>query len=229
MTTAAQVLDELKALGTEQNCKIYKRHGVGDNVFGVNTAEQKKLQKKLKINHEIALALWASGNHDARILATMIADPQRADSSHLDNWMNDSSNYVVVDALCAYISKTAFVREKGEQWIQSDGEWIASAGWILLGYLALHDENLPDDFFEKFLAVIERDIHNSKNRVRYAMNNAVIQIGVRNAALEQKAVAAAKRIGEVDVDHGETNCKTPDAASYIIKAREYQDKKKATA
>jgi 3-methyladenine DNA glycosylase AlkD len=229
MTTAAQVLDELKSLGTEQNCKIYKRHGVGDNVFGVSTAEQKKLHKKLKINHDVALELWATGNHDARILALMIADPKRADSSLLDSWMNDSSNYVVVDALCAYISKTAFVREKMEQWIQSDGEWIASAGWNLLGFLALNDLALADEFFEKYLSIIERDIHSSKNRVRYAMNNAVIQIGVRNAVLEQKAVTAAKRIGLVEVDHGETNCKTPDAASYIKKTREYQDKKRTTA
>lgn len=229
MTTAAQVLDELKALGTEQNRKIYKRHGAGDNVFGVSTADQKKLQKKLKVNHEIALTLWATGNHDARILATMIADPNRADSSLLDSWVGDLRDYVVAGALSTYISKTAFVREKMEQWTQSEGEWIAAVGWNLLGFLALNDQTLPDEYFEKYLAVIERDIHSSKNRVRHAMNNAVIQIGVRNDAIEGKAVATAKQIGKVEVDHGETNCETPDAAAYIKKTRERQAREKATA
>jgi 3-methyladenine DNA glycosylase AlkD len=229
MTTAAQVMDELKALGKEQYVAIYRRHGIKGPIFGISVADLKKLQKKLKINHDLALALWATGNYDARILAMMIADPKRADSSLLDEWVRELGDYGVADALSTYIRKTTLVREKMEQWIQSDGEWIATVGWNLLGCLALDDPSFSDEFFESYLAIIERDIHNSQNRVRYAMNNAVIQIGVRNAALAQKATAAAKRIGYVDVDHGETNCKTPDAASYIKKAREYQDKKKATA
>jgi 3-methyladenine DNA glycosylase AlkD len=220
MITASQTLAELEVLGSEQYRKTYKRHGVGDNVYGVSYADMKKLHKKLKVNHALAQALWSSGNHDARILATMIADPQQADEALLDKWASGLDNYVVTDALSTYVGKTPLSREKMEQWTRSSKEWMASAGWDLLGQLAMNDQTLPDDYFEKYLAIIERDIHHSKNRVRHAMNNALIAIGIRNAALERQATSAAQRIGKVVVDHGQTNCKTPDAIAYIKKTKE---------
>jgi len=86
------------------------------------------------------------------------------------------------------------------------------------------DASLPDEYFEKFLGVIERAMHSRKNRVRHQMNGALIAIGIRNPALEKKAVAAAERIGKVEVDHGETGCKTPDAVPYIRRAVERKKK-----
>jgi hypothetical protein len=82
----------------------------------------------------------------------------------------------------------------------------------------MKDDELPDEYFENHLEMIERGIHSAKNRVRAAMNGALIGIGMRNSRLEKKALAAAARIGRVEVDHGETGCKTPDAAAYIRKA-----------
>jgi 3-methyladenine DNA glycosylase AlkD len=218
--THSQVLDELKALGTEQNRKVYRRHGVGENVYGVSYAELRKLNKKIKTDHALAQELWATGNHDARIFATLIADPKQADDALLERWVSDLVDYVVSDALSGYVSKTALVRDKMEQWTQSPEEWIGCVGWNLLTYLAMQDKTLPDEYFEPYLTIIERDIHSGKNRVRYSMNNALIAIGMRSDRLEEKALAGAARIGKVDVDHGETNCKTPDAAAYIKKSRE---------
>ena len=83
--------------------------------------------------------------------------------------------------------------------------------------MALHEPALPDSYFEPYLIEIETGIHQQKNRVREAMNNALIAIGVRNAALQEKALSAAQAIGPVEIDHGETNCKTPDAAEYILR------------
>src|SRR6185369_7128981 len=94
-----QVLDQLKALGTEQARKTYRRHGVGEEVYGVSYADLKTLTKKIKINHDLAQTLWASGNHDARILATMIADPKKADSDLLESWVHALHNYVITDAV----------------------------------------------------------------------------------------------------------------------------------
>lgn len=210
-----EILEELKAFGTEQNRKVYRRHGVGENQYGVSVANLKALKKKIKINHDLALQLWDTGNHDARCLSMMIADPKKADPKLLERWVRDVDNYVVTDALTGYINRTAFVREKAEAWMPSDDEWVSTAGWGLLGYLALNDKNLPDAYFEPYLGIIERDIHTRKNRVRYAMNNALICIGGRNLHLKQKAQETGERIGEVHVDHGETNCETPDACSYI--------------
>jgi hypothetical protein len=110
-------------------------------------------------------------------------------------------------------------------WVEADDEWTGRAGWRLLAHLAMTDQVLEDAFFQPYLDVIETDIHGRKNKVRDAMNSALIAIGIRNEALETRALSVAAAIGKVEVDHGETNCKTPDAAGYIHKTLEYRRKK----
>jgi 3-methyladenine DNA glycosylase AlkD len=217
--TVAEATAQLEAWGTEQNRKTYRRHGVGGELFGVSYANLNQLKKKLKVDHALARELWATGNHDARILATMIADPRQLDAATADAWAGDLDNDVVAGAFAGVVGRSSLAREKMEAWTRSEEEWLGSAGWVLLGCLAMGDGELPDAFFEPYLETIEREIHAAKNRVRYAMNNALIAIGMRSDALEAQAIAAAGRIGKVVVDHGETGCKTPDAAAYIRKAR----------
>lgn len=217
MLDSGQILEELRAFGNEQFRKTYKRHGVTGDSFGVSFANLKSLKKKIKVNHAAAKELWDSGNHDARIFATMIADPKQADDALLERWVHDLQNYVLTDALSGYVAQTRLAREKMEQWTKSSSEWIGTTGWNLLGQLAMKEKSLPDEFFEPFLATIQRDIHDAKNRVRYAMNGALIAIGLRSSNLQMQALAVAEQIGEVIVDHGDTNCKTPDAVSYIQK------------
>lgn len=219
------VMHELEMLGSEQTRKTYRRHGATEPLFGVSFANLEKLKKKLKVDQDLAQKLWATGNQDARILAMMIADPQLCTAELVEGWAQDLANYMLTDALVGLVGRTPFAQTKAEAWINSEEEWIGSAGWQLVGHLALHEENLPDAYFIDHLARLEREIHSRKNRVRYAMNNTLITIGVRNATLEPQATAAAQRIGKVEVDHGETNCKTPDAVAYIQKTLAYRQKK----
>ena len=221
-----EALDTLRSLGTEQNRKIYRRHGAGEDVYGVSFAHLKDLKKKIKTDHELAVALWESGNHDARVLAGMIADPRRLDAETLDAWVKGLRNYVETDALGDLAARAPHARETMARWMASDAEWIASTGWRILTNVARDGDSLPDEYFERFLATIERDIHGSPNRVRHQMNGALIAIGIRNPALQKKAEAAAARIGKVEVDHGETDCKTPEAIGYIRKAVARKEKKK---
>ena len=211
----AQTLQQLESLGTEQNRKVYRRHGVSDNLYGVSYAHQRKLAKTIRRNHPLALELWGSGNHDARILATFVADPAQADDALLESWANDLDSYVLTDAFAAFAGKTALCQDKAEQWRNAAGEWYGRAGWHLVSHLAMQNPDLPDAWFIDHLDTIEREIHTRQNRVRDAMNNALIAIGIRNPVLESLALAAAARIGKVEVDHGQTGCKTPDAAAYI--------------
>jgi 3-methyladenine DNA glycosylase AlkD len=205
-------------MGTDQNRKVYRRHGARETMFGVSYANQYKLQKKIGQDHELALRLWKSGNHDAMILATMVADPESADARTLDQWVKDLDSYVLTDAFAGFASKTPFARKKMEQWGKAKGEWVGRAGWLLTAHVAMKDVELPDVYFQKHLKTIEQEIHTRKNRIRDAMNSALIAIGARNGSLRKLAVAAARRIGTVEVDHGETGCKTPDAVAYIAKA-----------
>jgi 3-methyladenine DNA glycosylase AlkD len=222
--TYEQVMKELEKMGTAQNRKVYARHGVGEDTFGVSFADLNKLKKAIKTDHEMAKKLWASGNHDARVLAAMVADPAATGSGMLDAWVKDLDNYVVTDTFSSLAARTTYVHKKMEKWTRSTREWVGRAGWRLVAAAALQDGTLPDKVFERYLTAIESDIHDSKNRVRDAMNNAVIAIGVRNSRLEKKAITAAKKIGRIDVDHGETGCKTPDAIEYIKKTLEHRKK-----
>src|SRR4051812_33357782 len=87
------VLEELRALGSEQTGKTYARHGVTSEQFGVSYANLHALRKRITIDHDLARELWASGVHDARILATMIADPQQADAALINDWSHALDNY----------------------------------------------------------------------------------------------------------------------------------------
>lgn len=214
---AENVLKEMKALGTAQNRKVYGRHGVDREMFGLSFASQKKLAKTYKKEHSLALELWKSGNHDARILACMIADPSLMNEKQLDAWATELDNYVITDAFSGMAVKSPDAFRNMEKWTKSKEEWIGAVGWNVLAHMALKSKALDDSYFQPFLEAINDDIHKSKNRVRYSMNNALIAIGIRNEDLQRKAMEVAKQIGTVQVDHGETGCKTPDAHDYILK------------
>lgn len=217
-TTLKGVMGELARLGTAQNRKVYARHGVGPKMFGVSFASLDKLKKAIGVHHDLARGLWASGNHDARILATKIADPAELTSRDLDSWVKDLDNYVIADAFSGLVAQTPWARKKMELWSNARGEWVGRAGWLILARLAMHDAGLTDAELIRKLATIEREIHSRKNRTRDAMNSALIAIGLRNPTLKAVALSTAGRIGTVRVDHGETGCKTPDASEYITRA-----------
>ena len=215
--TCQDVLQELESLGSEKTRKTYKRHGVTRESYGVSYADLEKIRKRIKKNHALARELWESGNHDARILATMIADPREMSSQELDAWAGSLVNHVEAGAFAKIVAESPLKREKIEQWMAADEEFVESAGWVLLAHLAIQDGDSPDGGYERYLDVIEKDIHNRKNRVRHEMNAALIAIGGSNPRLTERALASAAKIGKVKVDHGDTDCKTPDAAGYIQK------------
>lgn len=224
--TLDQAIQELEALGTEQNRKIFRRHGSGDPLFGVSFANLYKLQKRIKIDHDLAGRLWQTGNADARLLACLVADPQEMTEADLDSWLAGVTYHTLVNHFATHVAaKKSGIPERIARWTASDDEFIGQAGWDLLALYAQQDKAEPDAYFLDYLHTIERDIHRSKNRTRYAMNNALITIGVRNAALEMAAKAAARRIGTVEVDHGETGCETPDAVTYIDRTLAYRRRK----
>jgi len=224
--TYRDLIKELKGLGTAQARKVYKNHGVIGPAFGISYAHLTRLKKNIRVDHDLAIKLWENGNHDARILATMIADPEALDNKTAEAWAKDLDNYVTTGALSGLVGRSSLAQKKMEKWVKARGEWISAAGWNIASSMAMHNTELPDTYFAELLKTIEASIHNSKNRTRYSMNNALIAIGARNSNLEKKAIAAAKRIGVVEVDHGMTGCKTPDAIPYMKKMIAHKHKMK---
>jgi 3-methyladenine DNA glycosylase AlkD len=216
---ANEILGTLKKLGKPQTAAIYKRHGSGDNVFGVLTSEIAKIQKKIKRDHALALALWETGNADARVLALQIADPAKLTSAAANALVKGTPLRFLVGYLAGLLARSPVADEKMRAWMKSPDEELCEIGYAILS-MRLKDESdaVSDADAGQLVTKIEREIHRAPSRVRHAMNMALISIGVYKPSLRKKAIAAARLIGKVDVDHGETNCKTPDAVTYIEKA-----------
>ena len=223
--TKAETMKELKTNGSAQTRKVLRQHGVPGEMFGVSYAVLGKMKKKIKVDQALAEQLWATGNYDARVLAAMIANPASIKVSTLNGWVRDLDCRHLAAALSNVAAETPFAQKQMEKWTAARDEMTGCAGWHTLASISRQDNGLTNAYFEEYLKTIETKIHSSKNWVRYAMNNALINIGVRNPKLEKKAVAAANRIGKVEVDHGPTGCKTPDAAAYIKKTVAHNKKK----
>jgi 3-methyladenine DNA glycosylase AlkD len=222
-----EAMRRLAAVGTAQNRKIYARHGIRGEAFGVSYAALGRLAKEIQVDNALALELWRTGNHDARVLATMIADPKAMSSRAVESWARDLDSYVLTDAFARVAVGAPDAKERALRWTRARGEWIASAGWNVVAQLSPASSAFTERELALLLRRIEREIHRAANRARYSMNLALISIALRGGTLLPRALAASRRIGRVEVDHGETGCRTPDAASYIAKTLAYREDREA--
>ncbi len=224
----ATAMKTLESKGKPATAKTYARHGVREPCFGVSYADFGVLVKKIGVDHELALGLWKSGNHDARVVATMIADPARMTRREIETWIGDSTNYVIAEAVARVAARMDGAPELARAWMDSKTDGVSAAGWVLLGMIAGKGGSTGMDA-RVLLKRIRDTIKQSPNRTRHSMNNALIAIGGYRAELRDEALAVAKAIGKVEVDHGDTDCKTPDATAYIQKMVAYAKAKTAKA
>lgn len=220
-----EVMAALEAEGTEQNRKIYPRHGAQEPMFGVSHAALGKLEKKIKVDHELGLALWDSGNHDARMLAAKVVDPSEFSASLADRWASDAVCYQTAGAVADVVTQSPVARSRADMWCDRKGEWVASAGWGIVARTCEDEDLWSIAELRGLLRQIEEEIHDRPNRVRHEMSMAMICIALRNAALQRLAISTAKRVGHVEVDHGDTSCTTPDAVEYIEKTVGYRQRR----
>ncbi|MCH8332124.1 MAG: DNA alkylation repair protein [Bacteroidetes bacterium] len=218
--TTTEILKELEGYGNEATKKIYLTHGAREPLNGVKVADLKKIQKKVKTQHELSLELYATGNCDAMYLAGLIADETKISKDELNKWVDEASYYWVLEYTVPWIAaESNYGFELGLEWIDSDQEGIASAGWATLGYYTSikQDDELDIGVYNELLDRVEKNIHEAQNRVRFTMNSFVISVGSYIKELTEKASAVARKIGKVDVDMAGTACKVPFATDYIKK------------
>jgi 3-methyladenine DNA glycosylase AlkD len=216
---AGAALGALEKAGTEQNRKVLRKHGYPEPLYGVSFAILRTMAKQIGADQAVAEELWASGNTDARLLAAMIADPDALTRDVADRWIAEARCPTLVDEVAKVVARSPLALPCMSSWVAADDEWVGRGGWAVMCVLALEHPEVPDASFTPYVAVIERKIAAAKNRTREKMNGALIAIGGRSDSLATTATAAAKRIGKVEVDHGDTACETPDAVSYIEKMR----------
>ncbi len=232
--SCGQIMKELSKLGSESYRKTMLRHGAREPFFGVKIEELKKYQKKIKKDHELALELYDTGIGDAQYLAGLIADETRMTKKHLSQWLKKAKWKMISEYTVPWVAgESEHGYELAKEWIDSDDESIASAGWQTLSSMVSvrADEELDLKGLEKLLGRVAKEIHQAPERVKYTMNTFVIAVGSYVAPLSEKAIAVAKQIGKVSVDMGDTACKVPSAVEYIAKVAKMKriGKKRATA
>lgn len=217
--TLSEAMAALEAAGSEQTRKTYGRHGVTGPMFGVSFATLKALRKRVGVDHELAVALWDTGNYDARNLAVKVADPAQMTADELDRWARGTATSRPCGPYIAMLAAEGpHAAAKAAQWIGASDPLERAIGWSLLGQLAYGEDPRPDAWFEAWIDTIERTIHTAPNGDRDSMIRALIRVGCRDEALRQRALEAARRIGAVDIDYGDTSCEVPDVVAQIEKA-----------
>jgi len=223
VTTAEEILAELRPLAKESYRQTLLKHGITEPVLGVSVEQLKKIQKRIKKDYQLALDLYDTGIYDAMYLAGLIADDAKMTKKDLQRWVDKASS----GALCSYtVAWVAAGSSHGWdvalKWIESKKPGVAAAGWsTLVSWMSIKDDqelDLPE--LKQLLQRVEKSIHSAPNPVRYAMNMFVIGLGSYVKPLSTSAVAAGKKIGKVTVDMGETACKVPYAPDYIEKVKQ---------
>jgi 3-methyladenine DNA glycosylase AlkD len=190
------VLRELQSLGTRRNIEGMARFGiVAKDVYGVSKPKLDKLARRIGRNHSLGLELWETGNHDARILAGLIAERKLVTSRQMERWVRDFDNWDVCDGTCCHLFVFAAPAwQKAHSWSRRKKEFEKRAAFALAAFLACHDKKAPDAEFRKYLEVIEREAWVERKFVRKAVNWALRNIGKRNPVLNRAAIASAERI-----------------------------------
>ncbi|NPD29428.1 DNA alkylation repair protein [Corallococcus exiguus] len=224
--TFDETMRELERLGTAQTRKTYLRHGAPEPVSGVNFGPLGVLKKRIGTDGALARALWASGHTEARFLATMVVDAPEMPWKELDAWAKGLDWYGLTPVFVANVVLRSPHAVKALTWTQSKSEWVGQAGWQSLSALLTKTALLAGEDLLPWLKRIEQELPGAKNRVREAMNGALIAVGGSSGgAVQAAALATAKRLGKVEVDQGDTACETPDATQYILKMQARKDAK----
>ncbi|HKS15981.1 MAG TPA: DNA alkylation repair protein, partial [Planctomycetota bacterium] len=217
---AAEVMKELQERGDPQTKKTWLRHGVPEPLFGVKIGEMKLLMKKTGKDTSLARELYKTGNADAMYFAGLIGDGAELSRAELQEWAERATCSMVADYTVPWMaSEHPEGWSIGLAWIDSPSEKIACAGWHTLSSIVStrEDQDLDLGAVQKLLDRVVKTIGSAPNMTRYTMNSYVIAVGGAVKPLTKKALAAAAKIGKVEVDMGDTDCKVPSATDYIKK------------
>jgi 3-methyladenine DNA glycosylase AlkD len=194
--TKTSVLRELRGLADPKVRAKMAYFGVHvPKAHGISVPVLHQFAKKIGKDHHLAQQLWATGIHEARILATLIGESEKVTAAEMDRWVRDFDSWDVVDAACCYLyaqAKPAWKKVAAWSWRRE--EFVKRASFSLIAYLSYKDEAAPDARFARFLRVIEREAHDERNFVKKAVNWALRNIGKRNKRLNREAIRTAERI-----------------------------------
>jgi 3-methyladenine DNA glycosylase AlkD len=197
VTDAADVLGRLRQLADPSRVEGMARYGIGGaDVLGVTVAELRVLARELGRDHDLAAALWASGVHEARILASVVEDPAAVDGEQLDAWAADLDSWDLCDQVCQNLVRhTPHAWAKALEWSARPEPYVRRAGFAVMAGLAVADKRSDDGRFEPFLRAVAERADDDRPIVRKGASWALRQIGKRSPGLRERAVATARELG----------------------------------
>jgi 3-methyladenine DNA glycosylase AlkD len=192
----AVVLAEIAGRGSETNRAGMARYGIRiDDAFGVPVTELRCLAKRLGRDHELALGLWRTGNHEARLLAAFVDEPARVDEEQMERWAADFDSWDLCDEVTTDLfDRTPLAWTKAVAWAGRPEEFVKRGGFALMAGLAVHDKAAAATAFLNLLTLVEREAFDERNFVKKAVNWALRNIGKRDLGSHAAAVACAQRI-----------------------------------
>jgi len=172
------------------------RYGIATtDAFGVSVYELRRVAKGLGRDHELALALWATGNHEARLLASMVDDPAQVTEDQMEAWAAEFDSWDVCDQVTSNLfDKTRFAYDKVREWSAAPDEWVKRAAFATAAALAVQDKKAADQPFLEMLELCRREAGDDRNYVKKAVNWALRNIGKRDLRLHAAAIATAEAI-----------------------------------
>ena len=200
-TSVTQATSRLRALADRKTLEGMTRYGIpSDGAFGVPVGKIRAYAKELGRQHELAAALWKTGQYESRMLACFVADPARVTPALMDAWTKSFDSWAVCDTACFHLfDRTPHAFAKVRKWSTSRSEFVKRAAFALLASVALHDRKAPDEPFLEALPLIERAASDERNFVKKGVSWALRGIGKRkSSALRAAALATAKRLAESD-------------------------------
>jgi 3-methyladenine DNA glycosylase AlkD len=212
--TLTDALARLKSLGDEKVRAHNKKHGAGDNQFGARLGDIRTLAAKLKTDHQLATALWDTGNIDARLLAILLLEPKRLSRDELDRMVRSADFAQVADWLNSYVVKNHPDRESLRQsWMRDDDPWAARAGWSLTaGRVARSPDGLD---LPALLDRIESELGGAAAEVQWTMNSCLAGIGIHVPGHRTRAVAIGETLGVYRDYPVSKGCTSPFAPIWI--------------
>jgi len=196
-----EVVKKLESLKNPKNVEGMARFGIRPKtkVLGIPIPETRKLAKIIGKNHDLALKLFDSGIHEARILAGYISEPEKFTKQQLEDWVKTFDSWDVVDQVCsAVLDKTKFVPKVIFEFAKREEEFVKRTAFTLIACLTVHDKKMYDKEFIKFFPLIKKASTDERNFVRKAVNWALRQIGKRNKKLNRQAIGLAKEIQKIN-------------------------------
>ncbi len=190
------IIDSLKSQTNPTNITGMKRFGIDTtNALGIPIPVLRKLAKPYKKNHSLALKLWNTGIHEAKIMASMVDDPNLVTEDQFNNWSMNFNSWDVCDQVCMNLfSKSPLALDKIREYSSSEFEFVKRVSFVLMACFALKRINATDDLLLSFFPIIENESNDQRNFVKKAVNWALRQIGKKNQHLRKAAILCALRI-----------------------------------